>query len=73
MTITKELFLAILSMDAYNRGYGTGVTEPGAVGDGLGVSTDKKASFAFPIDSPPHPCYIAPVSQPRIRSGARDF
>ena len=25
MTISKDLFLAILSMDAYNRGYGTGL------------------------------------------------
>ncbi len=25
MTITKELYLAILSMDAYNQGYGVGI------------------------------------------------
>jgi len=30
MTISKELFLALLSMDAYNRGYGAGIS------DGLG-------------------------------------
>jgi hypothetical protein len=28
MTISRELFLAILSMDSYNRGYGAGVELP---------------------------------------------
>ncbi len=27
MTISKDLFLAILSMDAYNRGYGAGISD----------------------------------------------
>ncbi len=40
MQITEELFLAILSMDAYNRGYGAGIEDgiPGVDGelDGLG-------------------------------------
>jgi hypothetical protein len=37
MSISKDLFLAILSMDAYNRGYGAGLTneDVGAQG-GLG-------------------------------------
>jgi hypothetical protein len=35
MTTSKELFLAILSMDAYNRGYGAGIGYAGA-DDGLG-------------------------------------
>lgn len=34
MTISKDLFLAILSMDAYNRSYGAGVD--------LGVNSDVK-------------------------------
>ncbi len=38
MSISKDLFLAILSMDAYNRGYGAGLDDPAAVGGGLGVS-----------------------------------
>lgn len=37
MTISKELYLALLSMDAYNRGYGAGVADGGeADTDGLG-------------------------------------
>jgi hypothetical protein len=37
MTISKELYLAILSMDAYNRGYGAGIADGGkADTDGLG-------------------------------------
>ncbi len=37
MTISKDLFLAILSMDAYNRGYAAGISDGGAGDtDGLG-------------------------------------
>ena len=37
MTISKDLFLAILSMDAYNRGYGAGISNDGEDDfDGLG-------------------------------------
>jgi hypothetical protein len=39
MTISKDLFLSILAMDAYNRGYGAGIDDP-SVGTGLGVSND---------------------------------
>ena len=45
MTISKELFLAILSMDAYNRGYGAGIIDPTATGGGLGVSTEDEDYF----------------------------
>ena len=37
MSISRELFLAILSMDSYNRGYGSGL---GAEPDGLGSTSD---------------------------------
>ena len=40
MTMTRELFLAILSLDSYNRGYGSGV--PGlsdAIGTQIGTAT----------------------------------
>ena len=37
MTISKDLFLAILSMDSYNRGYGAGLSDGGLNDpDGLG-------------------------------------
>lgn len=37
MTISKDLYLAILSMDAYNRGYGAGIADGGQSDpDGLG-------------------------------------
>ena len=37
MTISKELYLALLSMDAYNRGYGAGIADGGTSDmDGLG-------------------------------------
>ena len=37
MTISSELFLAILSMDSYNRGYGAGI---GTTTDGLGSNSN---------------------------------
>ncbi|MBZ0164883.1 MAG: hypothetical protein K8H74_19500 [Notoacmeibacter sp.] len=40
MAISKDLFLAILSMDAYNRGYGAGIEDPAETGGGLGVSDE---------------------------------
>ncbi len=30
MAISEKLFMAILSMDSYNRGYGAGIEELGA-------------------------------------------
>ena len=39
MTISQDLFLAILSMDAYNRGNGAGIADGDANDpDGLGES-----------------------------------
>lgn len=34
MSTSKELFLSILSMDAYNRGYGEGISGLGGEGSG---------------------------------------
>jgi hypothetical protein len=36
MTISKDLFLAILSMDSYNRGYTRGIDGLGGIGSGIG-------------------------------------
>jgi len=39
MAISKDVFLATLSMDAYNRGYGAGISDGGVDDtDGLGES-----------------------------------
>ena len=43
MTMSRELFLAILSMDSYNRGYSPGIKNLGSVGSQIGnviISTD---------------------------------
>ena len=41
MTISKDLFLAILSMDSYNRGYEAGIADGGnGDPDGLGETKD---------------------------------
>lgn len=39
MTISKDLYLAILSMDSYNRGYGEGIGGLGGLGSGIGNAT----------------------------------
>ena len=45
MTISKDLFLSILSMDAYNRGYNPGIAGlSDAVDTGIGTARVKQAS-----------------------------
>ena len=39
MTISNELMYALLSMDAYNRGYGEGIEGLGGVGSSIGNAT----------------------------------
>jgi hypothetical protein len=39
MTISADLFKAILAMDAYNRGYGAGILNLGGVGSQIGEAT----------------------------------
>ena len=39
MPISKELMLAILSMDSYNRGYGAGIEGLGGPGSQIGTAT----------------------------------
>ena len=42
MTISKDLFLSILSMDAYNRGYNSGIILDDAVGAKVGAASISK-------------------------------
>ncbi|AXX98822.1 hypothetical protein [Profundibacter amoris] len=44
MTISKDLFLAILSMDSYNRGYGAGIELSDAVDTQIGGAKISKTS-----------------------------
>ena len=37
--MNRNLFLAILAMDSYNRGYGVGIKGLGGVGSGIGDAT----------------------------------
>jgi hypothetical protein len=39
MTMNRDLFLAILSMDSYNRGYGIGLNGLGGKGSRIGTAT----------------------------------
>ncbi|MFT6658278.1 hypothetical protein [Maritalea sp.] len=39
MTVSKDLFLAILAMDSYNRGYGAGIDGLGGENASLGTAT----------------------------------
>ena len=51
MAISKELFLAILSMDSYNRGYAAGISGLGGEGSKIGIATVKKDSEQLLDDS----------------------
>ena len=39
MTISSDLFMSILSLDAYNRGYGAGISGLGGTGSEIGNAT----------------------------------
>ena len=58
MAISKDLFLALLSMDAYNRGYGQGIEGlPNAIGSLVGdasiiqddISAEAKAAGFYAV------------------------
>jgi hypothetical protein len=54
MTISDDLFRAVLAMDAYNRGYGAGINDLGGVGTGIGLATvgnDSSFLLASGVDS----------------------
>jgi hypothetical protein len=40
MTISKDLFLSVLAMDSYNRGYNAGIADFEGVTDGEGINAD---------------------------------
>jgi hypothetical protein len=44
MPIKKDLFLAILSMDSYNRGFNAGIVLPDAQGTQIGAAKINKTS-----------------------------
>ncbi len=47
MSISKDLLLAILSLDAYNRGYGEGIKGLGGLGSKVGpaqIATDSETT-----------------------------
>jgi hypothetical protein len=39
MTVSKDLMLALLSLDSYNRGYGAGIEGLGGAGAQIGNAT----------------------------------
>ena len=45
MTISNELFLSILAMDSYNRGYGEGIEGLGGAGTQIGNATIKDSDI----------------------------
>jgi len=49
MTISKDLFLSILAMDAYNRGYGAGIADGKGAKDGDGRDADGLGEAGSPI------------------------
>lgn len=55
MSMSKDLFLALLSMDAYNRGYGAGLTLPGDTSllGNAAVLTDSTKALRDPITNEP--------------------
>jgi hypothetical protein len=55
MTISKDLFLAILSMDAYNRGYGAGLNLSGT---SIGNASISQTSSIIKITVTVHSIYV---------------
>ncbi len=52
MNISKDLFLSILAMDAYNRGYGSGLNIQGSTIGSAITTTDSEREFWDP-NAPP--------------------
>jgi hypothetical protein len=69
MTISKDVFLAILALDAYNRGYGAGISDGGAEDtDGLGDSNGTQIANATIVGANYGASYrISPMSRLNTR------
>lgn len=52
MSISKDLLLAILSMDAYNQGYGEGIEHGETLIGSASLSTDSQEVFRDPDAAP---------------------
>ena len=48
MTVSKDLMLSILSMDAYNRGYNQGIEGLGGIGSNIGTAMISDQSDTLP-------------------------
>ena len=55
MSISSDLFLAILSMDSYNRNYGAGIALTGNQIGNATVLVDSETVFADPTAAPDTP------------------
>lgn len=55
MTISKDLFLAILSMDSYNQGYGRGINHGKTQIGSATINTDSEEVFRDPSSDPETP------------------
>ena len=55
MTISKDLFLAILSMDSYNQGYGRGINHGKTQIGSATINTDSEEVFRDPSSDPDTP------------------
>jgi hypothetical protein len=68
LAISKDLFLSILSMDAYNRGYNPGIANLGGAGTVIGSAT--LLNRALPAGAEPASFYAAAYT---IGSGVTGF
>ena len=59
MSISSELFMAILAMDAYNRGYYPGITDSGDSNEGMAGNSIGTAIVGLSADVATYPNAVA--------------